>query len=195
MLRSPARLLRALSVVLACPGSYASADVIERILAVVDDHPVLLSEVRLVQRLHGEGERAAVDALIDEWLMAREAARLPQAEVTAEEERRALEALRVRLPAAADTAALRRLARRQTAIVKYVEFRFRPQVRVEEAEVRAEAGAEATAESLEDARARLVARDLDRRIEEWVKELRAAAEVRYAEPPPGAPSPAPSPAS
>lgn len=154
---------------------------VERIVAVVDDHPILLSEVELVQRIHGDTRRAATDALVDEWLMYREARRLPQAEVTPDEEARATSGLLARVPGTTDPAGLRRLARRQVAIVKYVEFRFRPQVRIDETAVDARAGPGASAEAREAARARLEAEDLDRRIEEWVKELRAGAEVRYSE--------------
>jgi hypothetical protein len=81
--------------------------------------------------------------------------------VTPDEETRALESLRVRggaALAALPEGDLRQIARRQATIVKYVEFRFRPQVRVEE---------------------RLAEEDLRQRIEAWVKELRRGADVRY----------------
>src|SRR6185295_14374641 len=105
--------------------------VIERVVAVVDDRPVLLSEVRLAAQVLGEDERAALESLIDEHLMFAAALRLPQASLTDEEEARALAALVDRLPGASgDPDALRRMARRQATILKYVDFRFRPQVRV-----------------------------------------------------------------
>ena len=165
----------------------AQAAVVERILAVVDGRPVLLSEVAVFQRLRGEGERAALDGLIDEQLMYREAARLPQAVPTTEEEQRAFESLRARTPAAGgdEDEQLRRVARRQASILKYVYFRFRPQVRISEESVRAayEAQAGPGAVPFEQAaptlRGRLADEDLSRRIEEWVKELRRAAEIRY----------------
>ena len=183
--RAPAVLLTAL---LAAPGA-AQGNVVERILAVVDGRPLLLSEVRVLERLRGLERKAAVDALIDERLMFREASRLPEAVVSAEEEDRAYRDLAARAPrgAGATEEELRRLARRQTAILKYIDFRFRPQVRVDEAEVRAAWEQERTArpetEAFEDAAARVRARlegaELDRRIEQWVKELRAGAEIRY----------------
>jgi hypothetical protein len=82
---------------------------------------------------------------------------------------------------------LRRLAHRQAAILRYVEFRFRPQVRVTEDAVRAaydeEFASRPDAPALEAAapalRSRLEARSLDEKIEAWIKELRAAAEIRY----------------
>jgi hypothetical protein len=177
-----------LAGLLAAPGA-AQGNVVERILAVVDGRPLLLSEVRVLERLRGLDRQAAVDALIDERLMFREAARLPQAVVTPEEEERAFRALAPRLsPGSEGTEEeLRRLARRQTAILKYIEFRFRPQVRVEDLEVRAAWDAERAArpdtppfeEAAPALRARLEAEELDDRIEEWVGELRAGAEIRY----------------
>jgi hypothetical protein len=167
----------------------ARAEVIERILAVVDGRPVLLSEVRLLEALRGLPREAALEELIDERLMFREAARLSPTALSAEDEERAFESLRPRaaalLPGA--EADLRRLAHRQAAILRYVDFRFRPQVRVTEDAVRAAYEAElagrAGAPTLEAAgpalRARLEARALDEKIEAWIKELRAAAEIRY----------------
>ena len=188
-----------LAGLLAAPGA-AQGNVVERILAVVDGRPLLLSEVSVVERLRSLDRQAAVDALIDERLMFREAARLPEAVVSAEEEERAYRDLAARVPAGAGATEddLRRLARRQTAILKYIDFRFRPQVRVEEAEVRAaweqeRAARPETPDFEEDAprvRARLEAAALDQRIEQWVKDLRAGAEIRYnALPGPASPPP------
>jgi hypothetical protein len=169
----------------------APAEVMESILAVVDGRPVLLSEVRVVEALRGVDRKAALEALIDERLMFREAARLSSTALTADEEARAYASLRA-VPAAAALlpgaeADLRRLARRQAAILRYVDFRFRPQVRVTDEAVRAayeaEPAAGAGTPSFEEAapalRTRLEARALDEKIEAWIKELRAAAEVRY----------------
>ena len=192
--RAPAALLAAL---LAAPGA-AQGNVVERILAVVDGRPLLLSEVRVLERLRGLERNAAVDALIDERLMFREASRLPEAVVSAEEEERAYRDLAFRVPkgAGATEEELRRLARRQTAILKYIDFRFRPQVRVDEAQVRAaweqERAARPETQAFEDdaarVRARLEGAELDQRIEQWVKELRAGAEIRYNSSPPPPPS-------
>jgi uncharacterized protein (DUF1697 family) len=73
-----------------------------------------------------------------------------------------------------------------------VEFRFRPQVRVSDEEVRKaweeEQAGNPAGPALEDEqeaiRARLERRALDERVEAWVKELRARADVRYVAPPP-----------
>lgn len=173
--------------VLLIAAPLARPAVVERILAVVDGRPVLLSEAAVFAKVRGEGERQALDALIDEQLMYREAARLPQAAPTADEEQRAFESLRARTPPASgdEEEQLRRLARRQASILKYVDFRFRPQVRVSEESVRAAYAAQSRPDgpSFEQAapglRAGLAEEDLSRRIEEWVKDLRRSAEIRY----------------
>jgi hypothetical protein len=176
-----------LPAVLLLLATTGRAGVVERILAVVDGRPVLLSEVAVFERVRGETQRQALEGLIDEQLMYREAARLPQASLTADEEQRAFASLRAQLPSASadEEEQLHRLARRQAAILKYVGFRFRPQVRVSEEAVRAAYEAEGRGEegSFEEAapaiRARLAEEDLSRRIEGWVKELRQVAEIRY----------------
>jgi hypothetical protein len=162
--------------VLAARAAAAEPVLVERILVVVDGRPVLLSEVRVVEQVTGQSRDRALEALIDERLMFREAARLPQAAVTGEEEAAALRSLALRT---GGTAAglperdLRQLARRQATIVKYVEFRFRPQVRVDETAADPEV------------RQRRAEEDLRQRIETWVRELRRGADVRYnAAPPP-----------
>jgi len=159
-------LVLALVLVLAAPAA-AQTRVVEHVVAVVDTRPVLLSELRLARQVASqEDEEAALEALIDEHLMFAEAIRLPQAALTDVEEAAAEASLSARLPGAlADPDALRRMARRQATILKYVDFRFRPQVRV----------------SAEDPveKERLEAAELDARIEAWVKDLRGSAEVRY----------------
>jgi hypothetical protein len=166
----------------------ARVELVERILAVVDERPLLLSDVRTLAAVRGLDEAAALEAAIDERLMYLEAARLPQAEVSTDEEERGVERLleeRPALSAEVSDANLRRLARRQIAILKYVEFRFRPQLRVSDEEVRAAFEAEplaagATFESeKERVRDRLERQALGERVEAWVRELRARADVRY----------------
>jgi hypothetical protein len=169
-------------------------EIVERVVAVVDERPLLLSDLRALKAVRGLGEGEALEAAIDERLMHVEAARLPQAEVTPEEEERALALLLETRPSLRDTVRepdLRRLLRRQLAILKYVEFRFRPQVRVGDDEVRrawaSDRAGDPAGPALEDAqeeiRSRLERRALDERVEAWVKELRARADVRYVGPP------------
>ncbi len=179
----------------AAAASPAPTETVERIVAVVDDRPVLLSELQAHEAVSGLPEDKALEAAIDERLMHAEAARIPQAEVTAEEEDKALALLLETHPALrteVSEAELRRLLHRQLSILKYVEFRFRPQLRVSDEEVRQawreeQAGRPAgpAFEDEQDAiRARLERRALDERVEAWVKELRARADVRYVPPPP-----------
>ena len=169
-------------------GPLAGA-VVERVLAVVDGRPLMLSEAALVERLRGLDRAGALEALIDEQLMLREASRLAQTVVTSEDEQRAYESLLERNPGAARLPEpdLRRLVRRQAAILKYVEFRFRPQVQIGDAAVREaydrEYGSRPGAPPFEAAageiRQQLADRELDAKIEAWVKDLRSAADIRY----------------
>ncbi len=163
----------------------APVTVVERILAVVEGTPILLSEVALLERLRGVPRADALEAVIDERLMFREAVRLSQTALTAEEEERAFLGLRASARGAGTEAELRRLSRRQAAILKYVDFRFRPQVRIDDEAVRREwestesGAAPPSAAETEAAERRLAARELDAKIEAWVTELRAGAQVRY----------------
>jgi hypothetical protein len=161
-------------------------ETIERVLAVVDERPLLLSDVRTLAAVRALDPKAALEAAIDERLMHAEASRLTQAEVRPEDERSALALLLERAPLLRQRvgeAELRRLLRRQIAILKYVEFRFRPQLRVSDEQVRAAWAAEAAGPAFEDAqeaiRVRLERQALDARVEAWVAELRARAVVRY----------------
>lgn len=171
-------------------GAPTRGEITERILAVVDGRPLLLTEVQLLERVGGLLRALALEALIDERLMFRDAARLPQTEVTSEDEQQAFESLLAKWPAGeapGSETELRRLARRQARILKYVEFRFRPQVRVDDDAVRRayedEYGGKADAPPLESVaeglRAKLADRDLGDRIEAWVKDLRSSAQIRY----------------
>ena len=180
-------------LLLAASVSSAGAEVIERILAVVDGRPVTLSEVRLLARVRGEEPKAALEVLIDERLMFREASRLSQAAVTREDEERALTDLRGKLGSAEQEPEdeLRRLARRELTILKYIEFRFRPQVRVDDETVKREYAARhgKTAEGplspvAEALRAELLERALTAKIEAWIRDLRSEAEIRHNDAPP-----------
>jgi hypothetical protein len=163
----------------------AKVELIERIVAVIDERPLLLSDVRTLAIVRGIAPDAALQAAVDERLMHAEAAHVAQAEVSPAQETAALTALLEKTPALRDKVAepdLRRLLRRQLAILQYVEVRFRPQIHVSEEEVRKAWELEPTGPALEDAvegiRARLERRTLDERIEAWVAELRTRADVR-----------------
>jgi hypothetical protein len=148
---------------------------------------VLLSETEAFAALRGLERGAALEALVEERLMYREAVRLPEAALRPEDEERALRGL---LAGGAETllprfgeAVFRRIARRQAAILKYVDFRFRPQLRVNDEAVRRGLAArqDGTADEarLAVVRSELERQALDEKIEAWVRELRAGAEVRY----------------
>jgi hypothetical protein len=184
-----AQVLRGLAVLgVVSVGVRADAEVVERVLAVVDDRPVPLSEVQALARLRGLDEAAALEATIDAYLMFAEARRRP-VEPPPEAEGRAYADLTARWPADAGRppeAALWRLARRETRILEYVARRFASQLRVSD-EALAEALAAVTegrvdAQPLPEVeqalRERLARKALDERIEAWVKELRASAEIR-----------------
>ncbi len=195
----PSRLTGALLLALAfsAPGvdaRTAEPRIVDRILAVVDERPLLLSTVRTLAAVRDRDRTAALEAAIDERLMFQEASRLPQAQVSAEEEERALASFRGDREAggpAVPEADLRRLLRRQLAILKYVEFRFRPQVRISEEALREAWNAgflgqpegPAFEEAVPALRERLEREELDRRIEAWVRDLRERGEVRYVEGP------------
>jgi hypothetical protein len=175
---------------------------VERVLAVVDERPLLLSEVRAIEEVRGLDRAQALEASIDERLMHQEAARLPQAAVADADAERAVQALveaRPGLESRVPLSELHRLIRRQTEILRYVEFRFRPQVRIREEELRAawnedyrgEPEGPPFEEAAPELRARLERRALDQRIEEWVRDLRSRAEVRYVEGPGSPPSVSP----
>lgn len=179
-------LLMALTA-LALQIATAGADIIERVLAVVDGRPIMQSEVELSARVLGVGPEAALEAVIDERLMAQDAQRLARVG----DEQAAFESLRTRLgephPSEDTEAELRRLARRQASILRYIDFRFRPLVRVDAERLRSAYDAEYEGRSerpsfesvTAELRARLEREELDERIEAWVKDLRAAAEIRY----------------
>lgn len=169
------------------PLRAGDAVLVERVLAVVDDSPILLSETEAFAALRGLAREPALEALVEERLMYREAIRLPEAGLRPEDEERALRGLLEGKPEALTSrfgeAAFRRIARRQAAILKYVDFRFRPQLRVEDEAVRRALAARpggATGEAaLLAVRSELERRVLDEKIESWVRELRAGADVRY----------------
>ena len=170
-----------------------SPAVVERVLAVVGGRPVLLSETRALQEVRGVAPAAALDLMVDETLMYDQASRTPQAAVSVEEVESARDALYERRPELRSQVAradLTRLLKRQLAILKYIDFRFRPQARPTDEELqqayaeeygsRPEAPAfDTVADALRD---RLVRRQLDQKVEAWIQELRAAAEIRLVAP-------------
>jgi len=184
-----------LAVALALQASGPAPDkavLIERVLAVVDRRPVLLSEVRLVERLREVDQRSALDLLIDELLMYAEARRFAQARPSPAEEAAATASLVRRHVEGVSQAELRRVALRQATIVKYIGMRLRPLVRVsdeallrayEDAQRERAAGTAGStfAAAADEIRERLTQRELDARVEEWTRRLRESGKVDYPE--------------
>ena len=177
------------------PVATGGTEVVERVLAVVDRRPVLLTEVRATSALKKVSEATALEALIDEMLMYAEARRYPQAQPTPAEEAAALASLRRLAGSAPLDPDLARVARRQATILKYIGLRFRPLVHVSDeavqqaydAEFAGRSPAPPFTETAPRIREQLSDHELDARIEEWARQLRSAADVRYvaAEPEPG----------
>jgi len=172
---------RGLGVVLVCAAALvARGELVERVLAVVDERPLCLSDVRAIERLDGVDGSVALARLVDDTLLYHEAFRMPQAALTAAEEEEA------GARAGAD-AATRRAVRRRAVIRKYVAFRFRPQIRIDDDKVRRRY--QETYDGKPDAppldtvaaelREALAAEELNARIADWTRELRDAASVRY----------------
>lgn len=160
--------------------------VVERTLAFVGRKPVLLSDVGLTRVLLKLDEAQALERTIDETLMFEEASRLitqtPPEDVVV----RAMQGLSEKTGAGFSFHALRRKALVQLTIANYIDLRLRPQVRVEDAEVRRVFNervlndpepppfnlvADAIRESLEQ-------RSLDEKVEEWVASLRRREDIR-----------------
>jgi len=159
---------------------------IEEIPAVVEGRPVMLSEVKVMALVKGRDLKQALEDLIDEELMFREASRFPQGNVTSEEEDKAYRGLAEKVGPGATENDLRRLARREQAILQYLAFRFRGSVRIEaeelhrayEAEYK-KPGAPPFEAVSQDLRDRLEKEQVDQKIEAWVRDLRSSAEIRY----------------
>ena len=189
-MRSRRMLLLSAGLLALGAGSAFAATLVERTMAFVNKRPVLLSDVTLTRALLKLGEAEAVERAIDESLMFEEASRLVTQTPPEEAVARAILDLEAKAGLGFSAVALRRKAVVQLAIANYIELRLRPQVRVEDGEVRRVFNervvndpepppfnlvADAIRESLEQ-------RALDQKIEEWVASLRRREEVRRVTP-------------
>lgn len=173
--------LRIAAVLLAISAD--AAETLERVLVVVDERPVFLSDVRTVEWMDHLDRKAALERVIDETLLFREAIRLPQVTNTAEGTPSPAEAQAG--PGGAESRA--RTQARRAAIRRYAAFRFRPQIRLDEEAVRQAYrdrwGSASSAPDFKavasDLREELMTEAVDRRMAAWVKELRSAARIRY----------------
>jgi NAD(P)H-hydrate repair Nnr-like enzyme with NAD(P)H-hydrate epimerase domain len=167
-------------------GSAPAGPVLERTVAFVNKKPVLLSDVELTRALLKLDEKEAIERSIDERLMFEEASRLVSEALPEDAVSAAALVLREKAGDGFTPAALRRKAAVQIAISSYIDQRLRPQVRVEDAEVR-KAFNEKVVNDQEPIAFSLVAdalrgaleqQALDQKIEEWVASLRRREEVR-----------------
>lgn len=167
-------------------GEGFAGTVIERAVAFVAKKPVLLSDVELAMALLKLDEAAAIESSIDERLMFEEASRLVSETPSDELVARSILVLRQKAGDRFSQAALRRKALVQLAISSYIDQRLRPQVRVEDAEVRKAFNESVVSDAQTSAftlvadaiRESLEQRALDQKIEEWVGSLRRREDVR-----------------
>ncbi|MCU0240917.1 MAG: hypothetical protein MUF51_00680 [Vicinamibacteria bacterium] len=174
------------ALTLLASGPTEAPVIVERILAVVDEDPITQSDAQIEQHLKGSSRADALEALIDERLMYREARRFPQAVALRDEETQAFETL-WKKHGDQSASALRRIAHRQVTIVKYIDSRFRPQIRISREALRqryerlhAAQSAPPPLESVAgEIQERLIEEQLNERIEGWIRELRSLARIRY----------------
>jgi peptidyl-prolyl cis-trans isomerase SurA len=146
-----ALLLAALAGLTASPGlgqaSPPAGELVDRVVAVVDEEPILMSDLQrairlgLVERREGESEAALLRRTLDEWIERRlrlaEIARFGFEEAPLEEVERQIERLRARFPDEAawraelvalglGEAEVRQLVARQLAVLSYLEQRLGP---------------------------------------------------------------------
>jgi len=186
----------------------AGAEVVDRIVAVVDRHAITLSEAERARRLQqlkgGEDVQMTqiVDQLIESYLIEREVKRYPGPPVTEEEVSRAVDALGVSMGSEEallealsdqemDLDALEHLLRRQLVISHYLDNRFRSLIYVNDEEIREYYDGEVVAdlitsaepapelEMIEDViRQILVEKKFNERVDAWIESLRSRARVR-----------------
>jgi hypothetical protein len=171
------------ALIVATATAAGAAELVERVVAIVDGRVLCLSDVHAVMRLDGGSGGMALTRLVDETLLFHEAFRLPQSALSAQEE--------ASLLAEAPDTSMRRVLHRRAVIRKYVAFRFRPQVRIDEEDVRRayaeevdRGGAAPFDEAAPLIRERLISQEVDRRVADWVRDLRAASAIRYNPPVP-----------
>lgn len=196
-----------LCLALGAPWS-SSAEVVDRIVAVVDRYAITLSEAeqaRRLQQLKGAEDiplAQIVDRLIESYLIEREVRRYPGAPVTKEAVSRAVSALRDAVGSEEaliealseqemDMDDLERQLRRQLAISQYLNNRFRSLVYVNDAEIQEYYDKEVSSaaavsgepqpelEMVEDViRQILVEKKFNERVETWIESLKSRARIR-----------------
>ena len=208
----PSRLLLSLALAALLP-----AEIIDRIAVTVDNQVITQSEIfediRIAAFLDGQkpdfspaSRRQAARRLIERALMRREMDLTRYPEPSQEDvnkmlaaietarfgnEQKFREALREYHLTQPE---LERYLRRQAAVLQFIEYRFRPEVLVSDAEVRAcyenqvlpaYRARNAAEPSYEDARAQceksIAAKRVDQLVDQWIKQARARANIVYQE--------------
>ncbi len=199
-------------IVFSLAASVAAQQVVDRIVARIEDDILTLSEVRELGRYQQllEGRAASEDRLLaqllDQWIVNAEAtaARFPRpsdAEVSRELARLeqqfpAPDALRDRLRALGlSAAALRRLVERQLYLTHYLDYKFRPAAQVDAAAIETYyrkqlvpllAARGQTAPRLETVqdqiRESLTQREITERAARWLDETRSRLKVEFPKP-------------
>jgi hypothetical protein len=197
-----------LGLLMSLPWTVSAAEVVDRIVAVVDRHAITLSEAEQAMELRAlRGAEplepaVVVERLIESYLIEREVRRYRDEPVMPEEVRRAVSALRESFPSEGtfyeelaskemteDSLAL--LLRRQIAIARYLDRRFRSLVYVTEDEIRnyydqeivpalRDAGEpvperESVTESIQQI---LVEKKFNDRVDSWIDNLKSRVRIR-----------------
>ena len=184
-----------------------AAEVVDRIVAVVDRHAITLSEAeqaRRLQQLKGSEQAQMteiVDQLIESYLIEREVKRYPGPPVTTEELSRAVDALREGMGSEEallealsaqemDMDALERSLRRQLLISHYLDNRFRSLIYVNDEEIQEYYDKEVVPaltsvepqpelDMIEDViRQVLVEKKFNERVDAWIERLKSRARIR-----------------
>jgi len=196
-----------LALVALLPGALARAELVDRIVAIIDREVVTLSEAEQASEIARARTGAAaaplvsvVERLIESRLVEREVERFTGEPVSAELVDGALQEVRARF--ASETAFLEMLARnglseeelraklrRQIAVTQYLEQRFRPLTFVTEEQIEAYYHDELSpslhgrplpelSEVSESIRRILEERSFNARVEEWIDGLKGRARIR-----------------
>jgi hypothetical protein len=205
-------LLASLALVVPLPSGGTAQQVVDRVIARVEDDILTLSELRELENYQRLVEGRADDRatlfrrLLEQWLVENEAGatlfpRPSAARVEQELERLAAqfgdeEAYRARLADAGLTdSAVGRLLERQLYLSAYLDYRFRPAVSIEEADVEAYYREELAprlaaegrtapplAQVSEQIRELLAEREINERAAEWLEESRARLRLEILDP-------------
>ncbi|MGH9462507.1 MAG: hypothetical protein ACRD1X_14935 [Vicinamibacteria bacterium] len=189
-------------------GAVSRAEIVDRVVAVIDRDVITLSEAeQAAEFLTLRGQDAlplldVVERLIESRLIEREVGRYPEEAVPEEQVEEALDSLRASLPPAtafADALSARGLSedelavliRRQLTIQRYLESRFRPLVFVTDDEVQhyydnvllpevtaAGENPPPLAGVESGIRRILEERAFNERIEEWIARLKSRSQIR-----------------